>query len=103
MSEILFGAVLAIAALAVVLPPLMRPRRAAREGAPEQEEIEARKEAKYRELRDTELDHAAGKLSEADYRRQRERLQREAIEILNELRPEPAQGSNAERAGPTRP
>ncbi len=33
-------------------------------------ELEARKEAKYREIRDAEMDHAQGKLTEADFRRQ---------------------------------
>ncbi len=48
-------------------------------------ELEARKEAKYREIRDTELDRAAGKLSEADFRRQDAELRREAVAILKEL------------------
>jgi hypothetical protein len=52
---------------------------------PRLEELEARKEAKYREIRDAELDRAAGKLSEADWRRQDAELRREAIGILAEL------------------
>ncbi len=48
-------------------------------------ELEARKQAKYREIRDTELDHAAGKLSDADFRRQDAELRRDAIQILREL------------------
>jgi hypothetical protein len=48
-------------------------------------ELEARKEAKYREIRDAELDRAAGKLSEEDWRRQDAELRGEAIEILKEL------------------
>ena len=48
-------------------------------------ELEARKEAKYREIRDAELDREQGKLSEADWRRQDAELRREAIEILREL------------------
>ena len=48
-------------------------------------EIEARKEAKYREIRDAELDRQQGKLSEADWRRQDAELRREAIEILRRL------------------
>ena len=57
-------------------------------------DLEARKEAKYREIRDAELDRAQGKLSEADWRRQDAELRREAIEILKEL--DKARG---ERAG----
>jgi hypothetical protein len=48
-------------------------------------DLEARKEAKYREIRDAELDREAGKLSEEDWRRQDAELRREAIEILREL------------------
>jgi hypothetical protein len=48
-------------------------------------DLEARKEAKYREIRDAELDRAAGKLSQADWRRQDAELRREAIEILKQL------------------
>ena len=45
-------------------------------------ELEARKEAKYREIRDAEADHASGKLTDEDYRRLDGELRREAIEIL---------------------
>jgi hypothetical protein len=56
-------------------------------------DLEARKEAKYREIRDAELDREQGKLSEADWRRQDAELRREAIEVLKQLdqaRGEPA-------------
>jgi len=62
-------------------------------------ELEARKEAKYREIRDTELDRAAGKLSEEDFRRQDAELRHEAIEILKELDRARA-GGNRERDEP---
>ena len=48
-------------------------------------ELEARKEAKYREIRDAELDREQGKLSRYDWGRQDAELRREAIEILKEL------------------
>ena len=48
-------------------------------------ELEARKEAKYREIRDAELDREQGKLSQADWSRQDAELRRDAIEILKEL------------------
>jgi hypothetical protein len=48
-------------------------------------DLEARKEAKYREIRDAELDREQGKLSEADWRRQDAELRRDAIEILKAL------------------
>ena len=49
------------------------------------EELEAAKEAKYREIRDAELDQQMGKLSEADWRGLDRELRGEAIEILREL------------------
>ena len=48
-------------------------------------DLEARKEAKYREIRDAELDHAAGKLSDEDFRRQDAELRAEAVEILEQI------------------
>jgi flagellar biosynthesis/type III secretory pathway M-ring protein FliF/YscJ len=48
-------------------------------------ELEARKEAKYREIRDAELDREQGKLSQADWARQDAELRRDAIQILKEL------------------
>jgi flagellar biosynthesis/type III secretory pathway M-ring protein FliF/YscJ len=48
-------------------------------------ELEARKEAKYREIRDAELDREQGKLSKADWSRQDAELRRDAIQILKEL------------------
>ena len=66
--------------------PLRRGRRAAAEPEdPRVADLEARKEAKYREIRDAEMDHAAGKLSEEEWRRQDAELRREAIAILKEL------------------
>jgi flagellar biosynthesis/type III secretory pathway M-ring protein FliF/YscJ len=69
----------------VVLRPLLRPAdRAAPEDA-RRETLEAAKEAKYREIRDAELDHRMGKLSESDYRELDRELRGQAIEILREL------------------
>src|SRR5215210_1763021 len=48
-------------------------------------DLEAAREAKYREIRDTEMDYRTGKLSEADWRRQDRELRAEAIEILRRL------------------
>jgi hypothetical protein len=81
--EILLGVLLLAAVIIFVTVPLRRPRQDAAEGEdPRVADLEARKEAKYREIRDTELDHAAGKLSDEDFRRQNAELRREAIEIL---------------------
>ena len=53
--------------------------------AGERAELEAEKEAKYREIRDAELDHRTGKLSDADWRAQDRALRGEAVEILRRL------------------
>ncbi len=52
---------------------------------PELAGLEARKQAKYREIRDTELDRAQGKLTESDFKRQRGELRAEAISILKQI------------------
>jgi hypothetical protein len=79
-------ALVLLAVVWFVTEPLRRPDTGdAMVEDPRVEELEARKEAKYREIRDAELDRAAGKLSEADWRRQDAELRREAIEILAAL------------------
>jgi len=82
--EILLGALLFVLVAAFVLVPLRRERSEGGED-PRIAELESRKEAKYREIRDTELDHAAGKLDDDDFRRQDAELRREAVAILNQL------------------
>ena len=65
-------------------PPHRRPARAP-EAADEIGELEAAKEAKYREIRDAELDFRTGKLSEPDYHVLDAELRGEAVEILRAL------------------
>lgn len=48
-------------------------------------ELAAAREAKYREIRDAELDHRTGKLSDSDYEAVDRSLRAEAIEILRAL------------------
>ena len=87
MIEVLLGALLFCAVAYLVLVPLRRPEGEGGERGEDARiaELQSAKEAKYREIRDTELDHAAGKLSEEDFRRQDAELRAEAIEILNQL------------------
>jgi cytochrome c-type biogenesis protein CcmF len=59
------------------------PGRRARRRPTAETELEALKEAKYREIRDAELDHAAGKLSDEDFALLDAELRREAVEILD--------------------
>ena len=48
-------------------------------------ELEAARDAKYREIRDAELDLRTGKLSDEDYGAIDQTLRAEAIEIMREL------------------
>jgi hypothetical protein len=85
--EVLLAILIVAAVAAFVTVPL---RRAAGEGAgsdedPRRAELEARKEAKYREIRDAELDREQGKLAREDWARLDAELRAEAIEILREL------------------
>lgn len=59
-------------------------------------ELEAAREAKYRELRDAELDHRTGKLSDDDYEALDRSLRGEAIEILRGLDREQARAPEAD-------
>jgi hypothetical protein len=83
--EVLLVALILLAVVVFVTVPLRRTAASDETEDPRVAELEARKEAKYREIRDAELDRAAGKLSEEDWRRQDAELRREAIEILEEL------------------
>ena len=49
------------------------------------EELDARKEAKYREIRDAEMDFKTGKLSEEDHRALDRQLRAEAMEVLRAI------------------
>jgi hypothetical protein len=86
LEYVLVLAVLA-AVVALVWAPLRPGRGRAREAAESAEhaELAALRDAKYREIRDAELDHRTGKLSEADWRAEDRRLRREAIEILRRM------------------
>jgi cytochrome c-type biogenesis protein CcmF len=59
------------------------PARSRRRGAMVRTEADELKEAKYREIRDAELDHASGKLSDEDYAILDAELRKEAVEILD--------------------
>ena len=49
------------------------------------DEVESAREAKYREIRDAEMDFRTGKLSREDYEGIDAQLRAEALEILNRL------------------
>ena len=80
-----------IAVLGAVVWLVSAPLRHARSGrgddrvAGERDALLAAKEAKYREIRELELDHRTGKLSDEDFRAQDRGRRAEAIEILKGL------------------
>ncbi|HEX6460490.1 MAG TPA: hypothetical protein VF032_16340 [Thermoleophilaceae bacterium] len=82
--------VLAIATLAlivafIVLGPLRRGADVDRRSDDRLVALEAAKEAKYREIKDAELDHEMGKLSDEDYQAVDQELRGQAIEILKQI------------------
>jgi hypothetical protein len=81
----------ALAALAVAAPlrrgPAIDRREDERRAA-----LEAAKEAKYREIRDAELDLRMGKMSEADHRVTDRELRAQAVAILRDLDEYDAEG-----------
>ena len=84
MDFLLILVVVALIVLVVSAPLRRRGAEEAEESA-EFAELEAAREAKYREIRDAELDHRTGKLSDADWRAQDRALRAEAVDILRRL------------------
>ena len=97
------GGLIALAGALIALWPT----RGRRRGALVRTEADARKEAKYREIRDAELDHAVGKLSDDDFATVDAELRREALEILDreegEKVPVNGNGANGNGSQPREP
>jgi cytochrome c-type biogenesis protein CcmF len=91
------GGLIALAGALIALWPARRTRRA----LVADPELEALKEAKYREIRDAELDHAVGKLSDEDFALLDAELRNEAVEILD--RGGNGAGGNGSREAAERP
>ena len=87
--EFLIGALLLVVLAWFVSAPLRRSRDegadAERGEDPVLADLEARKEAIYRQIRDAELDREQGKLSPADWARIDAELRRDAIAILKRI------------------
>jgi hypothetical protein len=112
--EILVLIVLLVVIVLVISAPLRAARQrggpagsqggvqSASDGAPsafpssvEHDDLEAAREAKYREIRDTELDFRTGKLSQEDYAATDAQLRAEALEILDKLEGESAEDAQS--------
>jgi len=87
MMEILLAVAIVLLVAWFVAEPLRRRPSTEPEDPAEAElaDLEARKRAKYRQIRDAEADHAAGKLTDEDFRRLDAELRAEAIEILKRI------------------
>ena len=72
-------------ATALIVSPLYGKRRGLIDDNAEQVALEAARDAKFREIRDAELDFRTGKLSKEDYRALDNSLRSEAIELLRRL------------------
>ena len=84
MEVVLAVAVPAALVAFLVFQPLRAPTTA-EPAADRRPDLEAAKEAKYREIKDAELDFQMGKMSEEDWRALDAELRAQAIEILRDL------------------
>jgi hypothetical protein len=84
MDFLIIFLVLAVVVLVVSAPLRSRRVEDVAESA-ERAELEAARDAKYREIRDAELDFRTGKLSEADWRGIDRTLRADAVAILRAL------------------
>lgn len=92
MIDLLIGLLLAGVVVGLVTVPFRRePARGGLED-PAVAELEAARDAKFREIRDCENDYRTGKLDRADFERIDATLRNEAVEILERL--------DAVRSGP---
>jgi hypothetical protein len=79
---------LLLGVVVLVITAPLRPGRAREEDLAleaERAELEAARDAKYREIRDAELDYRTGKLSDADWRAMDRSLRAEAVDLLKRL------------------
>jgi hypothetical protein len=89
MLELVLAVAIVVLVAWFVTAPLREGRSPSRDRGSEREaelaDLEARKQAKYRQIRDAETDHAAGKLSDEDFQRLDRELRGEAVDILKKL------------------
>jgi hypothetical protein len=82
----LLALVLVLAVIFVISRPLRSTRAPEPSPVPGHGELELLRDAKYREIRDAELDYRMGKLSSEDYELLTAQLRVEALQILDRLR-----------------
>jgi hypothetical protein len=84
---VLLTLVLLAVVIAVIASPLLRRHSASAPAleSVDRAELQSAREAKYREIRDAELDYRTGKLSREDYEAVDSSLRAEALAILDGL------------------
>ena len=85
LAVVLLTLVVVAAVVALVAAPLRAPAAREDDAAGERRELETAKEAKYREIRDAELDYRTGKLSREDFEALDGELRAEALALLRRL------------------
>ncbi len=99
---ILVGLIVAIAAVALVLEPILRPPAASERPSVLDEEPEdpreTRKELALAALKEIEFDKATGKLSDGDYQAMLARYTKDAVEALREAEAPALAGGNGHGA-----
>lgn len=85
--EFLAIAVILLVVVAIVIAPLRagQAEEVERRESAELADLEAAKEAKYREIRDAEMDFRTGKLDAADHKALDRQLRGEAIQLLRRI------------------
>jgi hypothetical protein len=82
---ILIGLVVLAAIAVYVSRPLLPSRRAAQSGGVDALSLEAQRESLYTQIKELDLDHATGKVNEADYTRLRAELVAQAAEVWRQI------------------
>ena len=84
--DLLLVMVVVVVVVLLIIQPLRRQRSPTPASqTAERDELEAAKEAKFREIREAELDYRTGKLSRDDWRALDSSLRAEAVELLRRL------------------
>ncbi len=82
---ILIGLVILAAVAFYVSRPLVASRRAPKMEGPDALSLEAQRESLYTQIKELDLEHATGKVNEADYTRIRGELVAEAATVLRQI------------------
>jgi hypothetical protein len=85
--DVFLVVVVVVAAVLLIAAPLRLGRSSPGEVSPsgQRADLEAAKEAKYREIRDAELDYRTGKLAQEDWQELDSGLRADALQLLKRI------------------